>query len=104
MAERLYTIPVTCRVDGQAHDVTDESFAASQRTGEYQALCGYVVSAAPMVAPVGRRCARCTAVLVPAQRAIPATGAPARRSRHRQAGWLWRMLHPGCSADPGRLS
>ncbi|MGH3888125.1 MAG: hypothetical protein ACRDSZ_16445 [Pseudonocardiaceae bacterium] len=48
MAERLYTIPVTCCCDGQAHDVTDESATAGRRTGNYQALCGYVVVPAPM--------------------------------------------------------
>ena len=94
MAERLYTIPITCCADGLAHEVTDENVAAGRHAGHYQALCGYRVVAAAMVAPVGRPCTRCTAVLVAAQ---PTTG-PARRSRHRRPGWLWRMLHPGRSA------
>lgn len=108
VAEPLYTIPITCCLDGQAHDVTDENVAAGHRTGEYQALCGYLVSAAPLVAPVGRRCASCAAV-VRARRSAPTIGS-VRRSRHRQPGWLWRLLRPGCSAGarwlswPGRRS
>lgn len=92
MAERRYTIPITCCVDGQAHDVTDENAAVGHHAGEYQAMCGYVVSAAPMVAPLGRPCSKCIAVSVTAPRT---TGRPVPRSRHRQTGWLWRMLHPG---------
>ncbi|MGH3922325.1 MAG: hypothetical protein ACRDTT_05560 [Pseudonocardiaceae bacterium] len=94
-AERLRTIPITCCVDGQAHDVTDENVAAG-RTGEYLALCGYRVVAAPLVAPVGRPCAKCTAVLVAAHQPQPSR--PVRRVRHRQRGWLWRMLHPHSDA------
>jgi len=89
VAERQYTVPITCCIDGQAHDVTDESAAVGHHAGKYQALCGYVVSAAPMIVPVGRPCSRCTAASVTAQ---PTTGRPARRSRHRQTGWLWQML------------
>ncbi len=89
MAERLYTIPVTCCRDGQAHNVTDESAAAGRETGDYQALCGYVVAPAPMAAPVGRPCPGCTAVVTAHQ----PTPTSARRERHRQRGRLWRMLH-----------
>lgn len=88
VAERLYTIPITCLLDGQAHDVTDESVAAGKRTGEYAALCGYVVSAAPMVAPVGRQCGRCTAVST-------STTASVGRPHHREHG---RLLGPHCRA------
>lgn len=95
-AERLYTVPITCHLDGQAHDVTDESVAAGQRTGEYAALCGHVAVAAPLVAPVGRPCARCTAVSKP-------TTAPVRRPRHRQSGRLWRMLRPHSHAAVGAV-
>ncbi len=97
VAERLYTIPITCRLDGQAHDVTDASVAAGKRTGEYAALCGYVVSAAPMVAPVGRRCVRCTAVSTP-------TRALVGRPRHRQHGRLWRLLLPHRHAAVGAIT
>ncbi|MGH3837589.1 MAG: hypothetical protein ACRDSF_18090 [Pseudonocardiaceae bacterium] len=86
-AERLYTIPITCRLDGQAHDVADESLAAGKRTGEYAALCGYVVSAAPLVAPVGRRCARCAAVST-------STTASVGRPRHRLHRRLLQLLRP----------
>ena len=94
-AARLYTIPITCHVDGQAHDVTDDNVAAGKTTGEYTALCGYVVVAAPLVAPLGRRCERCTVVSTPAM-------APVGRPRHRQYGRLWRLLrfhrHAGVEA------
>lgn len=102
MAERLYTSPITCCRDGQAHEVTDENVAAG-RTGEYQALCGYVVLAAALVAPVGRPCASCAAV-VAAHRAELTKG-PVGRSRYRRLGWLWRLLRPGrmSRADVRRL-
>ncbi|MBV9731027.1 MAG: hypothetical protein JO309_16785 [Pseudonocardiales bacterium] len=74
--------------------MTDENAAAGRRTGKYLAECGHVVVAAAMAAPVGRPCARCTAVWVAAR----STTGPARRSRHRRPGWVWRMLHPGRSA------
>jgi hypothetical protein len=92
VAERLYTTLITCSLDGQAHNVTDESVAAGREAGRYEALCGYVVVPAPMVAPAGRPCPDCTAVLTP-QQPDPAT-ASGRRPRHRKRGWLWRMLHP----------
>ncbi|MGH3763700.1 MAG: hypothetical protein ACRDS0_00645 [Pseudonocardiaceae bacterium] len=84
MADRLYTIPITCCLDGQAHEVTDENVAVGNHSGEYQALCGHRVSASPMVAPVGQPCRRCTAVSAAAH---PVT-APARR----RLGWLRRVL------------
>jgi hypothetical protein len=101
VAERLYTIPITCCLDGQAHDVTDESVAAGWRAGgRYEALCGYVVVPAAMVAPIGRPCARCAAV-VASHRLTPAT-APVRRRRQR--GWLWRMLQPRGRAAVGAVT
>jgi hypothetical protein len=72
VAERSYTIPVTCCRDGQAHDVTDENAAAGRATGAYLTLCGYLVVPAPMIAPVGRPCERCAAVLA-GHRPAPAT-------------------------------
>jgi hypothetical protein len=89
VAERQYTTPIACSVDGQAHDVTDETAAVGHHAGKYQALCGYVVLAASMIAPVGRPCSKCIAASVMAQRTM---GQPVRRSRHRQTGRLWRML------------
>jgi hypothetical protein len=90
VAERLFTIPITCYFDRRAHEVTDENIAAGRRAGHYQALCGYRVIAAAMAAPVGRPCPDCVAVLVASR---PPTG-PARRGRHRRPGWLRRILHP----------
>ncbi|MGH3779007.1 MAG: hypothetical protein ACRDRR_25295 [Pseudonocardiaceae bacterium] len=81
--------------------MTDESMAAGQHTEQYETLCGHVGLPSAMVAPVGRRCARCTAVSVPAHQPIQTTG-PARRSRHRQPGWsLWRLLYSGCMVGAG---
>ncbi len=91
VAERLFTIPITCYVDRRAHEVTDENTAAGRRTGYYEALCGYRVIAAAMAAPVGRPCPECTAVLVASR---PPTR-PARHGRHRHPGWLWRILRLG---------
>lgn len=85
--DRQYAIPITCCIDGQAHQVTDENVATGSLTGEYQALCGHRVSALPMAAPVGRPCGRCRAVAAAAKPNNP----PARR--HFQ--WLWRALHRG---------
>ncbi|MGB8198944.1 MAG: hypothetical protein WCF33_04485 [Pseudonocardiaceae bacterium] len=90
MAERLFTIPITCYFDRRAHEVTDENIAAGRQSGHYQALCGYRVIAAAMAAPVGRPCPDCVAVLVAS---LPPT-CPARRGRHRRPGWLRRILHP----------
>jgi hypothetical protein len=101
VAERLYTIPITCCLDGRAHDVTDQNVAAGWRAGgRYEALCGYVVVPAAMVAPIGRPCARCAAV-VASHRLTPTTVG---RSRRRQRGWLWRMLHPHGRAAVGTVT
>jgi hypothetical protein len=97
VADRRYTIPITCCADGLAHEVTDENVAAGRQVGQYRALCGSRVVAAALAAPVGRPCAQCTAVLVAAQQPT----VPARRSRHRWHGWLWRLLHPSRSAEAG---
>ncbi|MGH3869856.1 MAG: hypothetical protein ACRDQ4_27905 [Pseudonocardiaceae bacterium] len=94
---RRWTIPITCFLDGRAHDVTDENVVAGRRTGKYLAECGRRIVAAAMAAPVGRPCARCTAVLVPAR----LTTGPVGRRRHHRPGWLWRMLYPGSSAGVG---
>ncbi|MGH3754644.1 MAG: hypothetical protein ACRDRP_18490 [Pseudonocardiaceae bacterium] len=94
MAEWRDTIPITCRVDGQAHDVTDGNVATGRRTGQFPALCGYVV----MAAPIGQPCPRCTAIMIARRSASAVTGV--RRSRHRYRryrkggdwwGWIARM-------------
>lgn len=48
-------------MDGQAHPGTIHNVTAGRRSGQYQALCGYFVSAAALATPVGRSCASCTA-------------------------------------------
>lgn len=89
-AERLDTIPITCAHNGQAHDVTDDSLTAGQRAGYYQALCGHLVSAAALAAPIGRPCARCTAVKA-SRRGEPATARGDRaRSRFSTRHWPGR--------------
>jgi hypothetical protein len=59
------TITVTCAIDTRAHEVPDAELAASARQsdGHYQALCGHMVAAAPMVEPDGQPCLLCTAIL-----------------------------------------
>jgi hypothetical protein len=59
------TITVTCSLDSRAHEVPDAELAAAARrsNGHYQALCGHVVAAAPMVEPDGQPCLLCTAIL-----------------------------------------
>jgi hypothetical protein len=61
----LDTITVTCSIDSRAHEVPDAELAAAARrsNGHYQALCGHVVAAAPMVEPDGQPCLLCTAIL-----------------------------------------
>ncbi len=86
------TIPTTCSLDSQAHNVTDDSLIAGRHTGHYHALYGNRVSAAALATPLGRPCAERTAVTA-AHQQIP-TVRPSRRSRHRQSGWLRRKLHP----------
>jgi hypothetical protein len=95
VANRTDTIPITCSLDGQAHEVTDDGLSAGRQTGQYQAVCGYLVSAAALAAPIGRPCPECTAV------SVTAITGPARRSRHRQPGWLRRILYPSRNAGTG---
>jgi hypothetical protein len=59
------TITVTCTIDSRAHEVPDAELAAAARSsdGHYQALCGHMVAAAPMVEPDGQPCLLCTAIL-----------------------------------------
>jgi len=101
VAERLYTIPITCCLDGRAHDVTDESVITGWRAGgRYEALCGYVVVPAAMVAPIGRRCARCAEVVASHQQRTTTVDQP----RHHQRGRLWRMLQPRGRAAVGTVA
>jgi hypothetical protein len=92
VTKRPDTILITCTLDGHAHDVTGDNLTAGQRNGHYQALCGHIVSAAALAAPIGRPCANCTTILAAHQAAL--TTGPTRRSRHRKPGWLQQMLRP----------
>ncbi|MHA6619786.1 hypothetical protein [Pseudonocardia sp. DLS-67] len=55
------TISVTCVMDGRCHSVPDEELAIgiARRGGQYSAVCGHVVTPAPMVAPDGDLCPAC---------------------------------------------
>lgn len=55
------TISVTCVIDGRCHSVPDEELAIgiAHRGGQYSAVCGHVVTPAPMVAPDGDLCPAC---------------------------------------------
>jgi hypothetical protein len=55
------TIAVTCVVDGRCHSVPDEELAIgiARRGGQYAAVCGHVITPAPMVAPDGELCPAC---------------------------------------------
>jgi len=54
-------VSVTCISDGRAHAVRDTELATgnSHNSGYYSAVCGHVVTAAPMVAPDGEVCRVC---------------------------------------------
>lgn len=75
---------VTSTADGADHAVTDAAMAAglAARQGMFLALCGACVVAAAMVAPPGRRCARCQAF------AQPQPTPRMTSTRGRLAGWL----------------
>jgi hypothetical protein len=75
------TITVTCSIDSRAHEVPDTEIAASARRsdGHYQALCGHMIAAAPMVEPDGQPCLLCTAI-------IERTNATRRGARQRILG------------------
>jgi hypothetical protein len=59
----ITTVAITCIVDGRAHAVPDVQIAGPQadRQGRYVAVCGHVVTAAPMVEPEGMPCPLCAA-------------------------------------------
>jgi hypothetical protein len=55
------TISVTCVLDGRCHSVPDEelTIGITHRGGHYSAVCGHVITPAPMVAPDGDLCRAC---------------------------------------------
>lgn len=85
------TIPVTAQFVEQwlEHQVTDAAVAASRYSHRYQALCGQLFIAAPLVAPPGRPCPDCAAALVSASQAAAPTGD---QPWHRRHGLLRRLL------------
>lgn len=89
----IKTTPVTCTQDGIAHQITDEVMAAAMADqAPYEAVCGHIVTPAPLIAPNGRPCPRC-AMFLRAQRTLP--DRIELDARHRRSGWLGRLLHPG---------
>jgi len=55
-------VAVMCADDGRTHTVRDVELSSDSATsGRYRALCGHIVTAAPMVAPNGAPCADCRA-------------------------------------------
>lgn len=89
--QQLHTTPITSQFVDQRleHLVTDEALAA-RHADRYQALCGDVFVAAPLVAPPGRPCRDCAAILAAGSRA--ATPAAPHQPRHRRHGLLQRLL------------
>lgn len=56
----IVTVTVTCVSDGHSHAVPDTELSAlTSGSGFYRAVCGHVVTAAPMVAPEGMPCRQC---------------------------------------------
>jgi hypothetical protein len=56
----IVTVTVTCVHDGHSHAVPDtELTSMTAGSGYYRAVCGHVVTAAPMVAPEGDPCPHC---------------------------------------------
>jgi len=76
----IVTTWMTCCRDQFEHAVTDEDFAAGQRSGIYRAVCGHLVAAQALISPPGHRCRAC-ACAVTAERRRPA------RRRSRWTGW-----------------
>lgn len=56
---------MTCAADGRNHLVSDDATAAGLTAGhgKYEAVCGHVVTVAPMVAPPGPTCLDCETAL-----------------------------------------
>jgi len=55
------TVSVTCVADGRCHAVPDAELVigATERSGHYAAICGHLITPAPMVAPDGEMCPAC---------------------------------------------
>jgi hypothetical protein len=58
------TVTMTCCLDERAHEVPDTELGRStmRPDGYFQALCGHMIAAAPMVMPDGQPCQLCAAI------------------------------------------
>lgn len=56
------TVTMMCCRDERAHEVPDTELAALRPDGHFQALCGHMIAAAPMVMPDGEPCQLCGAI------------------------------------------
>lgn len=83
MAERIYSSPMTCVLDGLAHEVTDETVATSG-AGIYTAVCGHEVHPAGLTAPTRSACAACVRRLLACRGLAPSPPSRARPGRHRR--------------------
>lgn len=55
------TVSVTCLSDGRAHAVLDGELASpAAGSGYCKAICGHLVTPAPMVEPEGEPCRQCS--------------------------------------------
>ncbi|MFI9382504.1 hypothetical protein [Kutzneria sp. NPDC052558] len=93
-SEKVFTswLTSTDRID---HAVTDEAFAA--QSPEPEAVCGAVITLAPMEAPPGPCCARCVAFLN-ARESLRTLEQRIQPHRHRRPSWFARVLHVGGDA------
>jgi hypothetical protein len=88
-ADELDVLILTSVIDNRAHKVIGSELCAphATHTGRFEALCGHLVSPAPLIEADGAPCDRCTE-LDP----TPATARP--RHRRRRRGWGLRRLLP----------
>jgi hypothetical protein len=83
-------------IDGWEHAIDDEEAVRGMRTGDgrYDSLCCRNVVAAPLVAPLGRRCPSCVRLVTAARSAPPQQeqwrGAAPRRPLRRLLRWRGR--------------
>ena len=59
------SVELTCARDGLTHRVDEPAYAVglAGHRGSFQAICGAVVLAGSLVAPLGRRCPTCVDVV-----------------------------------------
>ncbi|MDT7552349.1 MAG: hypothetical protein QOH17_667 [Pseudonocardiales bacterium] len=74
----VQTVTVTCTLDSRAHAVHDSQLATALESGRYNALCGHLVTAAPLTEPDGLPCLLCEELRY----------RPVDRRRHRGLRWV----------------